>query len=212
MVRRRRNHIGAILKEDGSWAVTDQEVRREFINHFWRIYTQDQLGPTGINLPQEVQDCIPKITQAGADLMDLVPTEMEIKWAVDALGPTKAPGPDGINAALIQQHWETFGPVVIKEVTLFFQTGRMKETVGRSNLVLIPKVQSPTMVFEFRPISVCNLLYKIISKIIAKKMQPWMNVLISEEQTTFIPGREISENIVLLREIIHTFKNPSGGP
>lgn len=165
-----------------------------------------------LRLPTEVEACLAQIPQEATPNLDSCQTEGEIKWAVMALGPTKAPGPDGVSAALIQQNWELFGPIVMKEVNLFFCSGQMKDSVGKSNLVLIPKVQTPKMVSEYRPISVCNFLYKVISKLIAKKMQPWMDVIISQAQTTFIPGREISENIVLLREITHSFKNQKGGP
>lgn len=154
---------------------------------------------------------MPKIPQEAAELLDLCPIEEEIRRVVNSLGPTKAPGPDGITAALVQQNWDYFGPIVIKEVTSFFQTGMMKEGIAHSNLVLIPKTTAPTKVTEFRPISVCNLLYKVISKIIASKMQPWMDVIISKSQTTFIPGREISKNIIILREIIHSFRKQTRG-
>lgn len=98
--------------------------------------------------------------------------------------------------------------MVIAEVKEFFATGHMKPHTAHSNLVLIPKTDTPLKVTDFRPISVCNFLYKVISKLLAKRMQPLMDGIISKAQTAFVPGQEISDNVILLREIIHSFKRP----
>lgn len=189
--------------------MTDQEMKREFVSHFKRIFTQIIPVSDPVAILAEVACVIKPVPMEEASSLDLIPTDQDIKWAVFALGPTKSPGPDGMTAALVQENWEAFKPVVTSEVLSFFQTGKMKESITHSNLVLIPKVAAPTSVTEFRPISVCNFLYKVISKLLAKKMQPYMNDLISPSQTAFIPGREISENIILLREIIHSFQKRS---
>lgn len=139
--------------------------------------------------------------------LEQLPSAEEIRWVVFALGPTKAPGPDRITASLIQQNWENFGPIVTREVLNFFNTGVISEYVAHSNLVLIPKVSTPTKVADFCLISICNFMYKVISKVIAKRMQPWMSMIISHSQIAFVPGREISENIILLREIIQSFRH-----
>lgn len=209
-VRRRRNRIQAIQDEAGDWFVTEEEIRRLFVDHFKEIYKED---PTDreyhLNqLSEKIGGQIVKVPECQVQGLEMMPTELEIQRVVFALGPTKAPGPDGMNAALIQKQWGIFGPTVIKEVLLFFQTGIMKPAIAQSNLILIPKVEAPLRVSDYRPISVCNLLYKVISKLLARRMQPLMADLIANTQTAFIPGREISENVILLREIIHSFKRP----
>lgn len=210
MIRRRTNHVTAIMKQEGGWAVNDQEIRREFVTHYKQIFTQSQAEQTNSSqLPAEIISEITKIPPQAALSLEQMPDDTEIKWAVYALGPMKAPGPDGITASLIQENWSLFGPVVTTEVLTFFQTGLMSDSCGHTNLVLIPKVASPTIISQFRPISICNFLYKVISKIIARRMQPWMSDIIAPNQTAFVPGREIAENVILLREIIHTFKQPN---
>lgn len=121
------------------------------------------------------------------------------------LGPFKSPGPDGFSAKVMQDNWSYFGPVITKEVGEFFATGHMKPNIARSNLVLIPKIQEPAKVTDYRPISVCNLIYKVISKLLAARIKPFMPQLISPSQSVFVPGREIAENVILLREILHSF-------
>lgn len=180
------------------------------VSHFKQIYKADPEVPTCdlIQFTNEVEGEIGKIPQSAVSDLEIIPSEQEIFWALNALGLMKSPGPDGVNAALVQQQWKAFGPTVIKEVQRFFQTRIMKPEIAHSNLVLIPKVDVPTTVSDFHPISVCNLLYKIISKLITKRMQPLMAGIISNAQTAFIPGREIAENVILLREVIHSFKKP----
>lgn len=200
VIRRRRNNIAAVLKENGDWAVEEKEVRLEFTNNFKSVYLAG--SPSGvqgpIEIPLHIRREINPIPQEAGPGLDRRPTNDEIKKAVFDLGPLKAPGPDGVTASLVQQGWDFFGPVLLKEVSQFFLTGTMEESFAHSNLILVPKVAGPTKVSDYRPISVCNVIYKVISKLIARKMQPWIDFLISKSQTAFVPGREISENIILL--------------
>lgn len=79
----------------------------------------------------------------------------------------------------------------------------MPKGVARSNIVLVPKVQDASLVTDFRPISVCNIVYKVISKLLATRIKPYMNQIIPKAQSAFIARREISESVVLLREVLH---------
>ena len=79
------------------------------------------------------------------------------------LGPDKVAGPDGMTAGLIQQHWDCFRGAVMGQIQNFFNTGRMESQIARSNIILIPKSDEPTRVGDFRPILVCNIIYKIIA-------------------------------------------------
>lgn len=123
------------------------------------------------------------------------------------LGPHKVAGPDGFNSKLLQDQWGVFGPAIIQEVNQFFSTGRMGKGVSRSNLILVPKIEDLTRVGDFRPISVCNVLYKIVSKLLERRLKPFISGLISPSQSAFVPGREIAENVLLLREILHSFNS-----
>lgn len=137
--------------------------------------------------------------------LEAVPTNSEIHGALMSLGPDKAPGPGGLNARAIQPNWALFGPTFLKEVKEFFVTGSMKSSVTMTKLVLIPKVEEPTRVEHFRPISICNVIYKTISKVLAIRLKPFMGSCITRAQAAFVPGRNISDNVILLREVLHSF-------
>ena len=82
----------------------------------------------------------------------------------------------------------------------------MPREVNSSLIVLIPKISNPTPVQHFRPISLCNVVYKIISKLLVAKLRPHLDKIISPAQSAFIPNRWIAENQVIVQEILHSFK------
>ena len=85
----------------------------------------------------------------------------------------------------------------------FFETGQMPRGVNDTSIVLIPKVDHPHELKEFRPISLCNVLYKIISKCLVNRLRPILGEVISENQSAFVPGRLITDNALLAFECLH---------
>src|SRR3954471_3860358 len=90
----------------------------------------------------------------------------EVKTALFQMFPTKAPGPDGFPAHFYQRHWDVCGDEVTNIVLRIVKGEESAASLNETILVLIPKVQSPTLLSQFRPISLCNLLYKIASKVV----------------------------------------------
>lgn len=84
--------------------------------------------------------------------------------ALFSMHPDKSPGPDGLSPAFYQTHWEVVGDEVISFCRDFLISGRLPERVNDTYIVLIPKVKSPTLMSEFRPISLCNVIYRILAK------------------------------------------------
>ena len=95
----------------------------------------------------------------------------------------------------------------IKEV---FQTQCIPVEVNRTVLVLIPKTEQPTSFSMYRPISLCTVTYKTVIKIIANRLQELLPDLIGSHQTSFVPGRHITENIIVAQEIIHSMRRKKG--
>ena len=85
--------------------------------------------------------------------------------------PTKAPGPDGMNALFYQRFWNIVGDSIITVVFDFLNIGSMVPGINHINIVLIPKVKNSKKMFDFRPISLCNVIYKIISKVLANRLK-----------------------------------------
>ncbi|KAL2226578.1 UNVERIFIED_CONTAM: putative ribonuclease H protein [Sesamum indicum] len=115
--------------------------------------------------------------------------------------PDKAPGPDGYSSGFFKASWPIVGGEVTRAVLDFFTTGRLLKQINTTILALIPKVHSPMSVGDFRPTSCCNVLYKIIAKLIVKRLSVVLDKVISPCQAAFVPGRSIGDNIMLAQEL-----------
>jgi len=133
-------------------------------------------------------------------------TREEVKLAAFQLGKTQAPGPDGFNGLFYQHHWDILEDQVFSTVQLFFQSGTLSPELNRTNLTLVPKVPTPEGLDQYRPISLCNYAYKIISKVLANRLKPFLPDLISKEQSAFVSGRQIQDNILIVQEVLHQLK------
>ena len=107
-------------------------------------------------------------------------TEHEIYTTLQSIGNDKAPGVDGYNALFFKHTWKIVKKDVIAVVKNFFTTGKMFKLFNCTLVSLIPKVQSPKNVKEYRPIACCTVIYKIISKVIRRRMHDVMPDIICE--------------------------------
>lgn len=137
------------------------------------------------------------------DVLNAPFTEKEVVDALFQIGPIKAPGPDGFPARFFQRNWQVLKEEVTGAVLKFFATGHMPKGVNDTVIVLIPKVPTPADLKEFRPISLCNVIYKVVSKCMVNRLRPLLTELISENQSAFIPGCLITDNTIIAFESIH---------
>ncbi|KAL0359737.1 UNVERIFIED_CONTAM: hypothetical protein Sangu_0823100 [Sesamum angustifolium] len=98
-----------------------------------------------------------------------------------------------------------------KHVLNFLNDHIMPAGFNETNIVLIPKIKRPESLAHFRPISLCNVVYKIASKSIANRLKPWLDEIISLAQSAFVPGRLISDNVLLAFELNHFLNTHSKG-
>ena len=144
-----------------------------------------------------------KITDDMLEVMSKLYSSEEVKVSLFQMGPTKAPGPDGINALFYQKFWHIVGNEVTEAVLQFLHTGHMVPNINYTHIVLIPKVKKPEKMADFRPISLCNVIYKIISKVLANRLKLILPQIISPTQSAFVPGRLITDNVLVTYETMH---------
>ena len=130
----------------------------------------------------------------------------EIKDAIVGMHPDKAPGPDGFHALFYQRNWHIVGDQVITICTEILRGRVSIKPLNHTHIILIPKNAAPRKVSDFRPISLCNVIYKIVTKVLANRLKSVLPSLISESQSAFVPGRLISDNVIVAYELMHSLK------
>ncbi|CAN1801119.1 LINE-1 retrotransposable element ORF2 protein [Linum perenne] len=126
--------------------------------------------------------------------------------AVFSLGATQAPGPDGFPRHFFRRYWPILRQSFGSEIKSFFLTNEMPAFWNDTHVVLIPKTPNPTRLTQFWPISCCNFKYKVISKILASPLREWIAILVPETQAAFTGGRAIQDNIMVVHEVLHSFR------
>ncbi|XP_060974510.1 uncharacterized protein LOC133039622 [Cannabis sativa] len=126
------------------------------------------------------------------------------------MSPLKASGPDGMLDNFFIDHWDTVGKDVVAAVTRFFETGEFAKEINQTFVVLIQKKIGANCFDYFRPISLCNFTYKIISKLLANQLRPLLKDLLSPFQSAFVLGRWIAENSIMVHEVLDSFKKLKG--
>lgn len=131
----------------------------------------------------------------------------EVEKAVAQMFPTKALGPDGFPALFYQKYWNIVGANTINNCLSILNDRRSIDDWNKTNTVLVPKIANPQSVSDYRPISLCNVNYKIITKVLANRLKVILDKIISNAQLAFIPGRLITDNIIVGQECLHTIRN-----
>jgi hypothetical protein len=177
------------------------EIEEAFVKYFQELFT----GETQL----EVDQCIQAVDQKVSDLMnDSLLAEVTVEEISRALQqmPLKAPGPDGFSTCFYQHNWGLIHKEVCVAITHFFNTGMLDPRINTTHIALIPKVSNPGSVNEFRPISLCNVIYKLLSKVLANRLKTILPAIISSTQSIFIPGRLINDNVIAAYETMHTMQ------
>lgn len=191
--RRDRNRVQRIKGQNGQLVEGQKEVEHMILDYYKAIYTSEPA--------QNVDEClsaVPRlVTRAINDELMKPVLEADIKSAVDSLGALKAPGPDGFNGIFYQNHWNIVKGEVSRAVQDFFHGGELPRDINETVVTLIPKVPMLESINQLRPISCCNFSCKIISKIVVLRLKKYMDSLISPNQSAFVGGRLIQDNLLV---------------
>ena len=167
LVRRKRNKILAIKDSVGEWLYEGEAIRNVIWSGFNEVYSSS-LSSASWSIPfntlwQGKLADEEKVSISGAASVE------EVKNALWSLKAYKAPGPDGLHAGFFNRFWLIVGNSVIDLVKKVFVERKVPEFLNRTHIVLIPKIQGPETLGNYRPISLCNTIYKVITKIIDRK-------------------------------------------
>ncbi|XP_055960701.1 uncharacterized protein LOC126667366 [Mercurialis annua] len=204
--RRRRNRICVLKDSDGNWCDNDASLRNLAVYFFKGLYTE-----SCNNRPvYQVRGCFPALDSITISRLDSEITNGEIHQALFQMQPWKALGVDGIPAAFYQNQWVIVGNSICSTIRNIFKEGVMESDINRTLISLIPKTEKPETIKDFRPISLCTVVYKILTKVIANRFKKFMPSIVRPTQASFVAGRNITDNIIIAQEVIHSMRNKKG--
>ncbi|CAN1345714.1 Transposon TX1 uncharacterized 149 kDa protein [Linum perenne] len=204
-VRTAFNTIHQIDNSAGTPITDPISIVKEFVSFYESLLgTEDPLVvPPSVDLLQETLDKF--ITSDHCDLLCKKVTREEVKNVMFHLNGNRSPGPDGLSANFYKASWSIIEDDFTSAVLSFFNGSNMIPELNVTSLTLIPKVKDPSQVRDFRPISCCNLFYKCVAKILAKRMQLVLSDIISPSQSGFVKNRKIVDNILIAQELVRTY-------
>jgi hypothetical protein len=205
--RRARNKIKRLKSENGDDVEDLAQLNPMISDYFAGLFTTEVDEPD----PDLIEKVTPRVSTAMNEELLKPYTAEEVKKALFSIGDMKAPGSDGLHAIFFKKCWHIFGDSLTAEVLQAINSKQIPEGWNDTVIVLIPKVENPEYITQYRPINLCNVLYKVISKVIAARLKVILDEIIAQVQSAFVPGRLITDNILLAYECLHKIKNKKVG-
>ncbi|XP_021751223.1 uncharacterized protein LOC110716880 [Chenopodium quinoa] len=197
-----KNTIVGIEDQRGSWVKDEQGIQKVVTDYFSHLFTSEGVA----NCQEALEGVRVAVTAGMNDELCKEPTFEEIKTTLFEMHPNKSPGVDGMHALFYQKFWHIVKNDIVSFVINWWHGFVDISKVSKTCIVLIPKCHDLKKITEYRPISLCNVLYKIVSKFLANRLKPLLQQLISPQQSAFVPGRQITDNALIAFEVFHAMK------
>lgn len=201
----KKNRIWGVLNQHNVWTEDEEEVARQFFDYFKTLFSTS--SPTSESILEALDGLTPTITIEMNQQLDIPFTTEEIYTTFSQTSPTKAHGPDSLPAAFFQKHWHSVRYGVINTCLHILNDRGSLDPLNHTHIAVIPKVAKPLRVSDFRPISWCNVIYRIVAKTIANRLKHILHHVISLTQSAFILNRLISDNTIIWYECLHKIRH-----
>lgn len=205
LAHRRHSRVHGLKDSTGQWQTEESTLQQMARDFYLQLYSKEDCRPC---LPTDWS--FPELDSRDVLALNCEVSATEIEAAVFQMGRYKAPGPDGLPPSFFQHFWPIVGPSVTDTLGKAFVTGDLPEGLNEATICLLPKCTSPDSLGLFRPISLCNVLVKVISKVSANRLIPVMTKVTGRDQASFIPSRSTVDNIVVAQEVIHSLSKRRG--
>ena len=197
-----KNQIISLIKADGVATTSHHQVISLFVDYYKNLLGIKAECP---RMEREVLAEGSLVHEDQSLLLTRPVLDEEIKTTLFGIGDDKALGPDGFTACFFKKSWGIVGADVCAALKEFFRSGKILKQINHATIVLVPKSGNASKVEDFRPIACCNVVYKIISKILALRLSPILEDLIDPAQSAFVPNRSMTENIYLVQELLRKY-------
>lgn len=206
------NRIIQLLLPSGVTITDPQQIKVTAAAHFEAFLKQSSVQNTVLEAPVLAELLDYRCPDHTAQLLIHPISEAEIRNVLFSMPNNKAPGPDGYPVEFYRASWPIIKQDFIIAVQSFFMYGFMPRGVNATILTLIPKHDDAKEMKDYRPISCCNILYKVVSKILANRLKVLLPELIEPNQSAFVKGRLLLENVLLATELVKDYHKPSIPP
>ncbi|CAM8971158.1 unnamed protein product [Rhodiola kirilowii] len=208
--RRKRNLITTLRDSQGRLQ-SDQRVVVGIAAEYFQNLFQTSVDINRCRWEDQLNSIAAVVTNEMNDRLTADITEEEIRKSVFAQGPLKAPGIDGFPGIFYQKYWDKVKAHIISYVVKFWEEGTLDKEMNKTPIVLIPKKKDADKMEDWRPISLCSVAVKIITKILASRLQPILGRIISIYQSAFVKGRIISDNFIVAHEVFNFLRRCKRG-
>lgn len=165
--------------------------------------------------PENIEDCLTHVDRKVYETMNSMLskdfTADEVKTTLFQMNPLGSPGPNGFSTVFYQTHWDIVGGDVTRAILEVLNKSCDISSINETFIVLIPKIKKPQIVSKYRTISLCNVIYKVVSKVLANRLKLILPQLISPTQSTFVPERLILDNVIVAFEAMHSMSSKVKG-
>ena len=165
--RRKRNFIKKLRNNNGAW-LEDTESLNPMVSHYYAGLFSTEIDDPD---PDLLSKLVPKVSDRMNEQLMQPFLAHDVKKALFSIGDLKAPGFDGLHAIFFKKCWNILGESLTSEVLHAINNKAIPEGWNDTVIILIPKVESPELITQYRPISLCNVLYKVISKMFSFRLK-----------------------------------------
>ena len=177
LVRRRRNHILCMKDRMGNWLNGEREIADFIRKWFLELFTSDHFSFALVDWDPPSWKTY--LQEDALTALSCLVSDREISMGLWAFKPFKAPGSDGFHAGFFQRFWLLVGDSVKSEVKSIFTLGVISEYLNQTLITLIPKCKNLESLYNYRLISLCNTIYKVVTKIIVNWIRPFLADIVS---------------------------------
>jgi hypothetical protein len=197
LASRRRGNAISVIQADGATLEGVTPIRQAVFSHFASHFKAlNMVRPECDNL------LFRRLSQVESDSLTKPFSEAEVKAAVWDCDSYKSPGPDGVNFGFYKDFWEDLKVDVMRFISEFHRNGKLTKGLNATFIALIPMIDSPQRLNDFRPISLVGSLYKILAKVLANRLRLVIGSVISESQTAFVKDRQILDGVLIANEVV----------
>ena len=201
--RQQNNLILELKSNNGTLLNTKKDVLKEMETFYTNLYSSQITGNTDNNDFFNEEFKKKKLTESQKELCEGEIREAEAKIVLNHMKEKKSPGIDGLPIEFYKTFWDLIGTFLMSVYNESYRLSELPYSMNRSVISLLYKKGEKNDIKNYRPISLTNTDYKILTHIITNRLHIVLNSIINIEQTAYVKKRYIGENIRLIEDLVN---------